>query len=155
MELSQSKNINYFTKFMSKTNSKKFVLSIEKFSVDYSTENETPFLLDSIYETKIDNFKEIFSKNNYLQEQLKKKKIKAEDIIYMPPEELNPELYEDIVKKKKLEELRKNNQATTDAFTCKKCKCKKSIITEKQTRAGDEPATIYVTCTECGFCFTL
>ena len=53
MELSQSENINYFAKFMSKPNAKKFVLSVEKFCTEYAEENNTPFLLDSIEKTQV------------------------------------------------------------------------------------------------------
>lgn len=155
MELSQNKNIIFFYNYMSKNNSKIFVQSIENFSNEYAKENNTPYLLDSIYDTKIDYFKELFLKDNFLKKMIKNKILKVDKLVYLSPEELDPILYENIINKKKIEELRKNNQATSDAFTCKKCKCKKSVISEKQTRAGDEPATIYVTCTECGFCFTL
>ncbi len=148
-------NISFFSKYMTKNNVKKFISSLENYSKEYAELNETPFLFDSILDTKVDEFKELFSKNDFLKNQIKSKKFNIEDLCNMPPESLDPELYSNIINKKKLEEFRKNNQATSDAFTCRKCKCKKSVISEKQTRAGDEPATIFITCTECGYCFTM
>ena len=148
-------NNSFFSKYMTKNNVKKFISSLENYSKEYAELNETPFLFDSILDTKIDEFKELFSKNDFLKNQIKSKKFHVEDLCNMPPETLDPELYSNIINKKKLEEFRKNNQATSDAFTCRKCKCKKSVISEKQTRAGDEPATIFITCTECGYCFTM
>jgi transcription elongation factor S-II len=41
------------------------------------------------------------------------------------------------------------------AFECKKCKKKNSEITQKQTRAGDEPPTTFITCLECGNSFKI
>ena len=43
-----------------------------------------------------------------------------------------------------------NMQASTDMFTCRKCKSKKCSYYELQTRSADEPSTIFVTCLECG-----
>lgn len=40
-------------------------------------------------------------------------------------------------------------KATTDAFQCSKCKQKKCIYYQMQTRSADEPMTTFVTCTVC------
>ena len=71
----------------------------------------------------------------------------------MKPEELNPDNFEKIIKKKELEQYKKKNRATTNAFKCSKCKQRKCTVEEKQTRSGDEPATTFVTCMECGHQF--
>jgi DNA-directed RNA polymerase subunit M/transcription elongation factor TFIIS len=44
--------------------------------------------------------------------------------------------------------------ATTDRFTCSKCKGNKCVYNEKQTRSADEPTTKYVTCVLCGYKWT-
>ena len=146
-------SISIFTNYFSKKISKSLVDHISTFCINYSEQNNIPFLIDSIFKTKVDEFNEIFNINKNLVNDIKKKNIK--NICYLRPEELNPEKYKSIINKKNLEEYRKNNKATTDAFTCSKCKSKKSVISERQTRSGDEPATIFVTCTECGFCFKM
>ena len=71
----------------------------------------------------------------------------------MNKEELEPDKYKHILDKKKLEEYRKNNQATSNAFKCNKCGESRCQVTQKQTRSGDEPATTFVECMECGFMF--
>ncbi|DBA94141.1 TPA: transcription elongation factor TFIIS, variant 2 [Trebouxia sp. C0004] len=40
-------------------------------------------------------------------------------------------------------------KATTDAFQCGKCKQKKCVYYQMQTRSADEPMTTFVTCTVC------
>ena len=49
-----------------------------------------------------------------------------------------------------IEEYKKNNKVGSTAYTCSKCKKKNTLVTQKQTRAGDEPPTIFVECLECG-----
>lgn len=145
----------FFTSKLGKIKSKKFIEEIKHFATKYSEENDCIFLLDNIYETKLDEFKDLFEKSNYLSKSIKDNSINLADICYLSPDELNPDKYKDILSKKEIEEFRKNNKGTTDAFTCKKCKCKKSVVSERQTRAGDEPATLFVTCVECSYCFRL
>jgi len=41
-------------------------------------------------------------------------------------------------------------QAETDAFQCSRCKQRKCIYRQAQTRSADEPMTTFVTCTSCG-----
>ena len=41
-------------------------------------------------------------------------------------------------------------QASTDMFTCRKCKSNRCTYYELQTPSADEPATIFVTCLDCG-----
>ena len=148
-------DIEFFSNYMSIYKAKKFVNNIITFSIDYSTNNNILFLKDEIYNTKKDKFKEIFSKNNFLKDSLKKKVFTVDELINLPPAILEPEKYNSILNKKRIEEHRINNEPTSDAFTCKKCNSKKSKISERQTRSGDEPATVFVTCVACGFSFTM
>jgi DNA-directed RNA polymerase subunit M/transcription elongation factor TFIIS len=126
--------------------------SIYNFVKQYTEDNETPFLFDSIY---TDKFFEIFNllintKTHFLIDALKKNTIDPSKIAFMRPDELNPIKYDTILKKKELEEFKKNNQATTTSWKCPKCKERKSTITQKQTRSADEPATLYIECKSCG-----
>ena len=43
-----------------------------------------------------------------------------------------------------------NSSADVVEISCSKCKKSKCSVTQKQTRAGDEPPTTYITCLECG-----
>ena len=78
----------------------------------------------------------------------------AEKIAFLKPDQLNPDNYEKLLKKKELEEYKKNDVKSSSAFKCSKCKKSKCSVTQKQTRAGDEPATTFVTCLECGHQFS-
>tara|TARA_B100001093_G_C26820469_1_gene1011662 strand:+ start:86 stop:562 length:477 start_codon:yes stop_codon:yes gene_type:complete len=148
-------------KSLSKIFKKEIATDIEKgiynFSEEYSENQGTPFLIEQIYNDKsveiICHFEN--PNNKSLINSVKNKTIDAIKIATMKPQELNPEKYEKITKKKELEEYSKNNQASTDIFQCSKCKKRKCSVSEKQTRAGDEPATTFVKCLECGNSWTL
>lgn len=126
--------------------------SVHSFAVLYTKETEMPFLLESIYK---DKFLEIINllvnkKSTYLISALELSKIDANKIAFMRPDELNPDKYETILKKKETEDYKKKNQATSSSYKCPKCKERKVSITQKQTRSADEPATLYIECKSCG-----
>jgi DNA-directed RNA polymerase subunit M/transcription elongation factor TFIIS len=130
--------------------------SIYNFSIDYAETNDTPpFLVQSIYETKSnDIINEITNKESeYLLNAIKNGTIKVSNIAFLKPEELNPDKYENIIKRKEMEEYKKNNKVGSNIFTCTKCKKSKCLVSQKQTRAGDEPPTTFVECLECGHVF--
>jgi DNA-directed RNA polymerase subunit M/transcription elongation factor TFIIS len=131
--------------------------SIYEFSIEYAKLHETPFLLESIYESKLsDIIKEILNKEStYLIDAIKNNTIDPAKIALLKPEELNPDKYEEIIKKRELEEYKKNNKVGSSVFTCKKCKKANCTIIEKQTRAADEPPTQFITCNECGYVYRM
>ena len=134
-----------------KSKSEEIQKSVENFSINYAEENGTPFLLNDIYDTKINEIIHTLETNQDLVKNINENKINLAEIANLRPHELNPDKYEKIIKKKEEEDYKKNNQATTDLYKCPKCKKRKTIVTEKQTRAGDEPATVFVECKECGY----
>ena len=88
-----------------------------------------------------------------IQRKLLSKKFKAHDLVFMTHQELSPEKWNDMVeaKKKRDENLFCPKLiATTDDFTCYKCKSKKCTYYQMQTRSADEPMTTFVSCLECG-----
>jgi len=44
----------------------------------------------------------------------------------------------------------KNLGAASDMFQCKKCRKSETTFYQKQTRSGDEPMTVFITCKACG-----
>ena len=67
--------------------------------------------------------------------------------------EMQPERWTNLLEYKKLREYSKFNtelQASTEQFTCKKCKSNKCTYYELQTRSADESTTIFITCLNCG-----
>lgn len=147
--------INSFKKFVTPTNAKNIINGIVSFATTYAEDNMTPFLIEEIFKTKVDEIVELFNKSDFLKNSIKDKSINPEELCSLSPEELDPDTYQNIIKKKELIELKKNSNSTTDAYTCKKCKNNKCNVTERQTRAGDEPATVYISCVECGYTFTI
>ena len=140
--------------------SKKFTLniatdieeSIYKFSEQYADDNGTPFLLENIYDSKVEEILCILTNKNleYLIQAIKKNKINPKRFGFMKPEELNFEKYADIIKKKEIERMREENANVSNAFECNKCKKNRCSVIERQIRSGDEPATLFITCLECG-----
>lgn len=129
--------------------------SIYNYSKEYAEIQDTPYLLQQIYDDKAQQIlcQILNQESDYLTKALKAKKIVASKIAFMKPEELDPEKYESIIKKREMEEYKKNNTSGSSAFTCVKCKKARCQVTQKQTRAGDEPPTTFVTCLECGHTF--
>ena len=73
-------------------------------------------------------------------------------IVTMTPQDLYPEIYEDIfLKNKKLMDKyseEKKAQGST-IFRCAKCRQNNCIYYQYQTRSADEPMTTFVTCLNC------
>lgn len=143
-----------FKKLLSENIIKDIEESIYNFSIDYANVNETPYLLEQIYETKVDEILKLVKDNAEFVKKIKSNTLDLKQIAFLKPDELNPDKYDKINKKKELEEYKKNNQATSNVFECRKCKTKKCQVTQLQTRAADEPATTIVTCMECGYQFS-
>lgn len=128
---------------------------IFEFALVYVTlHNYEKELLQSIY---IDKFNEIYMnldinsrfKNETLREGLLTGLIKPEILAFMSPQQINPANWIELLNKNQCKEDVIKNMATTDLYTCRKCKGKKFKITEIQTRSADEPSTKFVTCLEC------
>jgi transcription elongation factor S-II len=104
----------------------------------------------------IDRLRAIFInlKNNpTLLEQIKNNEVKSHMVAFMTHQEMNPEHWRVLIEQKIKRDVSKftnNIEASTDMFTCKKCRSKKCTYYELQTRSADEPATIFVTCLDCG-----
>lgn len=92
-------------------------------------------------------------KNSELLTQIKNKEITPQSLAFMTHQEMNPDHWREMIETKIKRDSNKfttNIQASTDIFTCKKCRGKRCTYYELQTRSADEPATIFVTCLDCG-----
>lgn len=152
--MDKTKSINDINKFVkNNTISKKIENSISLWVDEYIESNMTPeFMKESIYNDKlVEILQNLDTKyNSFLLPQILDNKIKPENIAFLKPEELYPEKFDSLIKKKQIEQAIRDNKATTDAFKCSKCKNRKARVEQKQTRRGDEPMTTFVTCLECG-----
>ena len=73
--------------------------------------------------------------------------------VVMTHQELCPTKWNDLIEAKSKRDKNKfevNLEASTDTFTCRKCKSNKCTYYQMQTRSADEPMTTFVTCLECG-----
>lgn len=72
----------------------------------------------------------------------------------MTPQEMFPEQWEAAYQQQAMRQLRREtdvdaSNAPDGAYTCGKCKSKKTVYTSVQIRSADEPATIFVRCLNC------
>jgi transcription elongation factor S-II len=111
-------------------------------------------------------FKQIYKKNyifiysniflnknaNYVLKNLKYGYFLPEKIITMTPQDLYPELWEELLLKnaKKMEAMSvKQTSQGTSSFKCGKCKSNNCTYFQMQTRSADEPMTSFFTCLNC------
>lgn len=94
-------------------------------------------------------------KNETLRQQLRDGTLGVKTFVAMQPWEMNPELWGPIFDRVAFKALRKQLTIDVDtvpdgAFTCGKCKSKKTTFYEMQTRSADEPMTCFIQCLACG-----
>lgn len=86
-------------------------------------------------------------------ERINNNEIKSEKVAFMTHQELMPEKWKDAIARKIIRDQHKFEvklEATTDAYTCRKCGSKKCSHYTLQTRSSDEPMTVYISCLDCG-----
>lgn len=86
-------------------------------------------------------------------EQITSGKIQAHTVAFMTHQEMQPEKWEELIKANIIKcqnKFETNVEASTDTFTCRKCKQNKCTYYQMQTRSADEPSTTFVQCLTCG-----
>tara|TARA_Y100000389_G_scaffold65137_1_gene61205 strand:+ start:7641 stop:8210 length:570 start_codon:yes stop_codon:yes gene_type:complete len=92
-------------------------------------------------------------KNPTVLELITKQKIKPHKLAFMTHQEIMPDKWKQLIDDLKIQNQNKYTpklEASTDNYTCYKCKSKECSHYELQTRSADEPMTIFVTCIKCG-----
>jgi transcription elongation factor S-II len=92
-------------------------------------------------------------KNPEILEQIKSEAIQAHTVAFMTHQEMRPDKWKELIDQKILKDKNKfenNVEASTDTFTCRKCKQNKCTFYTQQVRAADEPMTIFINCLTCG-----
>jgi transcription elongation factor S-II len=112
---------------------------------------------DNVYFTHIylDKLRSVYSnlRNPKLIERIMNKSIRSHEIAFMSHQEIIPEKWVTLLSDKKIREeniYAPKLEASTDGFTCRKCKSKECSYYQLQTRSADEPMTTFVTCIKCG-----
>jgi DNA-directed RNA polymerase subunit M/transcription elongation factor TFIIS len=86
-------------------------------------------------------------------EEIKNGSIQSHKLAFMTHQELNHDRWGELIDAKSKRDKNKfevNMAASTDTFTCRKCKGKNCTYYLMQTRSSDEPMTCYTTCLDCG-----
>ena len=141
-------------------NNRKHSSNLEKGIYNYSLKQASSRKVikkwDNVYfvQIYIDHLKSVFMNinNEYILGQLKNGEIKAHMIAFMTHQELNPEKWHELIDAKiKRDKLKYDTtiQASTNMFTCRKCKSKNCTYYQLQTRSADEPMTTFVSCIDC------
>jgi DNA-directed RNA polymerase subunit M/transcription elongation factor TFIIS len=124
---------------------------IYDYSIKYCKVNvkksQTSAILQSIYETKIDDIIQNVTENPDLLKILEKN---IDEVLDYNPQQLNPSKWERIVKRFNYIEDKKTNLAFTDLYQCRKCKGSKGVTRQMQNRSADEGATTWFDCYLCG-----
>jgi transcription elongation factor S-II len=103
----------------------------------------------------VDRFKHIYFtlQNVEIVDKITSGVFKAKELAYKTHQELYPEKWDKLVEDKRIRLENKyfpKIEASTDNFTCRKCKSNKCTYYQLQTRSADEPMTTFVTCINCG-----
>lgn len=88
-----------------------------------------------------------------LIDDVKNNVIKPHTIAFMTHQEMNHERWAELIDIKSKRDKNKfevNMSASTDTFTCHKCKGNQCTYYLQQVRSADEPMTCYITCIQCG-----
>jgi DNA-directed RNA polymerase subunit M/transcription elongation factor TFIIS len=93
--------------------------------------------------------------NDTLRQNIQRGDLPLKKFISMTPYEMNPELWNPVFERVAYKALRKQltvdvENAPDGAFTCNKCKSKKTSFYQLQTRSADEPMTCFIQCLSCG-----
>lgn len=148
--------------FFTETENEKLGENIEKGVFNYSIKEATNRqiikkwqnpLFCEIYHSRLRSIYQNLKQNEELVNQLKSGEITVNQFAFMTHPEMNPNQWKDRIERKiKRDRLKFTNnvKASTDMFTCNKCKSKQCTYYEMQTRSADEPTTVFVTCLNCG-----
>jgi transcription elongation factor S-II len=137
--------------------SKNLEKGIYNYCIKEANERQIVKKWDNVYFTQIylDKLRSVYFnlKNTNLIERITSKNIKPHEIAFMTHQEIMPEKWASLLSDKKIREeniYAPKLEASTDGFTCRKCKSKECSYYQLQTRSADEPMTTFVTCIKCG-----
>ena len=129
---------------------------VYNYSLDSASKKKIVKKWDNHYFVQIylDKLKSIFVNlaNKSLLDKIVEKKIKAHELAFMSHQEMNEDRWKTLIELQQIKEENKYTpkiEASTDNFTCFKCKSKECTHYQLQTRSADEPMTTFVTCIRC------
>jgi transcription elongation factor S-II len=141
---------------------KKIALNLERGIYNYcikeSNERNIVKKWDNIYFAHLyfDKLRSIFANLNDstpLKKQVLSKEIKPHEVAFITHQMMSPDKWQKLIEIKKIRDENRyapKLEASTDNFTCRKCRSKECSYYQLQTRSADEPMTTFVTCIPCG-----
>lgn len=151
---------NIRAKINEKLNNEKHSSNLEKGIFNYALKEADQRKIVKKWDNKhfvqiyLDRLRSIYTNlNDNIIEQINSEAIKAHVVAFMTHQELNPEKWQELIDKKIIKDKNKfesNLEASTDTFTCRKCKSNKCTFYQQQIRSADEPMTTFVQCLDCG-----
>lgn len=108
-----------------------------------------PVYLDKFGDIYMNLEDDSYLQNKTLKPALLSRQLKARFIAFMSPEQIHPEKWTSVLKKRQYRIDKEQNMATTDLYKCYKCGEKKCKVTQLQTRSADEAVTTFITCMVC------
>jgi transcription elongation factor S-II len=130
-------------------------ISIFNYSIETSALKKTleswsnPYFV-LIYSNKLKTI--LANLNSETIERLANGEIHSNRIAYYSAQELAPSKWKTLIENKERQDKNKYEpviQASTDVFTCGKCREKKCTYSQQQIRSSDEAITTFVTCLVC------
>ena len=113
---------------------------------------DNPFFVQ-IYLDRLRSIYINIKKSDEFRLKLLNKEIPAHEVGKLTHQDMAPVKWQKMIDDKKVRDENKyapKLEASTDNFTCRKCKSKKCSYYQLQTRSADEPMTTFVTCLDCG-----
>jgi len=103
----------------------------------------------------VNRFRSVYNniQNNNIKNLICSKKIRPNELAFMTHQEMLPDKWQTYIDELKIKNQNKyvpKLEASTNDYTCRKCKSNECTHYQLQTRSADEPMTTYVTCIKCG-----
>lgn len=150
---------NIRAKINEKLNNEKYAMNLEKGIFNYSLKEADQRKIvkkwDNAFFVQIylDHLRSIVTNlRPEILKQIEDGTVKPHKVAFMTHHELCPERWAALIETKSKRDKNKfevNIAASTDAFTCRKCKGNKCTYMQLQTRSADESMTTYVSCITC------
>jgi len=113
-------------------------------------EHIIPFIYEEKLKDILTNLDEKSSvKNVHLKKRILDGTTDAHWVAFLQPQQIHPEKWADVIKKKELRDYKMKNLSVSDAYQCRKCGERKCKVTQLQTRSADEAMTSFITCLVC------
>ena len=160
IENSETFRANIRKKIDDKLNNEKASLNLEKGIFNYTLKEADQRKIVKKWDNKffvqiyLNHLRSILNNlNDKWIEEINSGNIQPHKIAFMNHQELNHEIWKDLIETKSKRDKNKfevNMAASTDTFTCRKCKGNQCTYYQMQTRSADEPMTTFCQCVLCG-----